>query len=64
MMPASQWYKIRLCHIKGHEFAVFWGGSIRYQAGDILLDSGLLQDRWTDSDALWGRLLAMIQALQ
>jgi len=63
-MPASQWYKVCLCHIEGHEFAVFCGGCIRYQAGDILLDSGLLQDRWTDSDALCGRLLAMIQALQ
>jgi len=64
MIPASQWYKVRLCHIEGHEFAVFCGGCIRYQTRDILLDSKLLQDHWTDSDALCGRLLAMIHALQ
>jgi len=42
MIPASQWYKVRLCHIEGHEFAVFPGGCIRHQARDILLDSRLL----------------------
>jgi len=61
-MPASQSYNVRLCRIKAHEFAVFSGGSIRFHAGDILLDGGLLNDLETDSDALCRRLLAMIQA--
>jgi len=64
MAPAFQRYKVRLCRIETHEFAVFCGGWIRYQAGDILLDGSLLHDRLTDSDALCGRLLAMAQALQ
>jgi len=34
-MPAFQRYKVRLCRIKAHEFAVFSGGCIRHQGGDI-----------------------------
>jgi len=55
--PATQWYKVRPCHIKTHEIAVFCAGCIRYQAGDILLDGRLLHNRWTDFAALCGRLL-------
>jgi len=64
LTPASQPYKVRLCCMKAHEFAVFCGGCIRYQAGNILLNSRLLNDRGTDSDALGGRLLAIRQASQ
>jgi len=64
LTPATQWYKVRLCRIKTHEFAVFCGGCIRYQTRDILLDCRLLYNRLTDSDALCGRLLAMAQASQ
>jgi len=64
LTPASQRYKVRLCRIKAHEFAVFCGACIRYQAGDILLDSRLLNDRLMDSDALCGRLLVIKQASQ
>ena len=63
-MPASQRYKIRLCRIMTHEFAVFRRGCIRYQAGNILLDGGLLHNRRTDSDALCRGLLAMTEASQ
>jgi len=60
LAPASQWYKVRLCRIKTQEFAVFCGGSVRYQAGDIVLDGGLLHYCWTDLDALCGRLLGLM----
>jgi len=63
-MPAMQWYKVCSCQIKTHEIAVFCGGCIRYQAGDILLEGRLLYDCSTGSDALCERLLAMIQASQ
>ena len=42
---------------RGHGGPVL--NTIWNQSVDILLDSGLLQGRWTDSDALCGRLLAM-----
>jgi len=64
LTPASQQYKVRLRRIRTQEFAVFCGGYIRYKAGDILLDGRFLDDRWTDSDALCGRLLAITQASQ
>jgi len=64
LMPASQRYEVRLHRIRTQEFAVFCGGYIRYKAGDIILDGILLDDRWTDSDTLCWRLLAMTQALQ
>jgi len=35
MMPDFQRYKVRLCRIDIHEFAVFCGGGIKYQAGDV-----------------------------
>jgi len=64
LTPASQRYNVRLCRIRTQEFTVFCGGYIRYKAGDILLDGRLLDDSWTYSDALCGRLLAMTQASQ
>ena len=63
LTPASQRYKIRLCRIETQDIAVFCGGCIRYQAGDILLDGRLLHNRWTDFDALCGRLLGLTPAL-
>jgi len=63
-MPASQRYKVRLCCMDTQESAVFCGGYIRSQGGNILLDGRLLNDRLTDLDALCGRLLAMAQASQ
>ena len=62
LTPASQRYMVRLCRIKAHEFAVFCGGCIRSQAGDILLDGGLLHNHFTDRHALCGRLLGLTPA--
>jgi len=64
MMPAFQRYRVRLCRTKAHEFAVFCGGCIRYQAGDTLLDGGLPKNCWTESDSLCGRLLGSTPASQ
>jgi len=64
LMPAFQQYKVRLCHIKAQEVTLFCGGCIRSQAGDILLDSRLIHNCRTESDALCVRLLAMEQASQ
>jgi len=44
-MPATQWYKVRPCHIETQEIAVFCGGWIKYQAGDTLLDGRYLHSR-------------------
>jgi len=62
--PATQWYKVRLCHIKTHEIAVFCAGCIRYQAGDILRDGGYLHNRWSDFDSVCRRLLGLTPAFQ
>jgi len=62
--PATQWYKVHPCHIKTHEIAVFCAGCIRYQAGDILLDSRYLHNRGTDFDSVCGRLLGLTPAFQ
>jgi len=62
--PAIQRYKVRLCRIKTQEIAVFCGGCIRYQAGDISLDGRLLHNRWTDFDSVCGRLLGSPPATQ
>jgi len=62
--PASQRYKVRLCCIKAQEIAVFGGGYIRYQAGDILLDGRLLHNRWTDFDSVCKGLLGSTPAAQ
>jgi len=62
--PATQWYKVRPCHIKTHEVAVFCAGCIRYQAGDILLDGRYLHNRLSDFDSVCGRLLGLTPAFQ
>jgi len=64
LMPASQRYIVRLCRIRTQDIALLCGGCIKYQASDLLLNSRILHDRGTDSDALCGRLLAMTQASQ
>jgi len=63
-MPATQWYKVRPCHIKTHEIAVFCAGCIRYQARDILLDGRYLHNRGTGWDSVCGRLLGLTPAFQ
>jgi len=57
LTPAAQRYKVRLCRIKTQEIAVFCEEDLYSNPGDILLDGRLLHNRWTDFDALWGRLL-------
>jgi len=64
LTPAFQWYKVRLCRINTQEFALFCGGCIRYPAGDILLDDGLLHNHCTDFDSVCGRLLGLTPAFQ
>jgi len=64
LMPPSQRYKVRLCRIGTQEFPVFCGGFIRSQAGNVLLDGGLIHNRGTDLDALCGRLLGLTPAFQ
>jgi len=62
--PATQWYKVRPCHIKTHEIAGFCAGCIRYQAGDILLDGRYLHSRWLEFESVCGRLLGLSPAFQ
>ena len=64
LTPATQWYKIRSSRIKTHEIAVFCAECIRYQAGDILLDSRYLHNQLTDFDSIFRRLLGLTPALQ
>ena len=63
-MPAAQWYKVRPCHIRTQEVAVFCRGWIQYQAGDILLDGRYLHSRWTDFDCVCSRWLGLMPATQ
>jgi len=60
--PATQRYKVPPCGIKAQDFPVFCGGSLRYYAGGILLDSWFLHNRSTDFNPLCGRLLGMTLA--
>jgi len=62
--PASQWYKVHLCRIRAQEIAVFCGGCIRNQAGDIILDGRLLHNGWTDFDSVCRGLLGSPPATQ
>ena len=64
LMPASQLHKVCLCRIKTHEFAVFCGGYISYQAGDTLLDGRYLHYYSMDPDSVCRRLLGMMPAFQ
>jgi len=57
LTPAFQRYKVRLCHIKTQEIAVFCEEDLYSSPGDILLDGRLPHNRWTDLAALCGRLL-------
>jgi len=63
-MSASQRYKVRLCHIKTQEVAVFCGEDLYSNPGDILLNGRLLHNRWTDFDSVCGRLLGSPPASQ
>ena len=63
-MPASQRYKVHFCRIETHEIAVFCGEDLYSSPGDLLLDGRLLHNRWTDFDALCGRLLGSPPATQ
>jgi len=63
-MPASQRYKVRLCRIETQEIAVFCGADLYSSLHDILLDSRLLHNRWTDFDARCGGLLGSMSASQ
>ena len=65
--PAIQRYKVRLYRIKTQEIAVFCREDLYSKSSspcDTLLDSRLLYNRWTDLDALYGRLLALTLASQ
>ena len=64
LTPAFQRYRLRLCRINTQEFAVFCGESIRFPAGDTLLDGRLLHNRWKDLDSVHGRLLGFTPAFQ
>ena len=57
-------YKVRVCRIKTHEIAVFYGGDINVNAGGTLLYGRLLHNRCTDSNSDFGRLLGLISASQ
>jgi len=59
-MPASQRHKVRLCRIETQDIAVFCGEDVYSSPFDILLDSGLVHNGWTDFDVLcWSQLGSM-----
>jgi len=48
-MPATRWYKVRLCRIKTHESANSSESGL--STGEVAeLDSGSLHNRWADSE--------------
>jgi len=53
--PASELYKVCLCHIKTWEVPLFCGVHLYSSPGDTLLDSKYLHNRSTAFDALGGR---------
>ena len=61
---ATEWYKVHPWRIKTHEITVFCVGCIRYQAGNTLLASRYLHNRFMDTDSVCGRLLDLTQAFQ
>ena len=63
-MPATRRYKVRVCRIKTHEIAVFYGGGINVNPGGILLDGRFLHNHCTDSNSDFRRLLGLISASQ
>jgi len=56
-MPATHWYR-------SHPYLTIIHGVIGIQAGGTLLDSGLLDNRLTDSDSVCWRLLGSTLATQ
>ena len=63
-MPAIQSHKVRLCCIKGDEIALFCGGYIRYQAGNILLNGRWLHGHWLGSGSVCRMLLGSMPSSQ
>ena len=61
---ATRQYKVRVCRIKAHEIAVFYGGGINVNPGGILLDGRFLHNRCTDSNSDFRRLLGLTSASQ
>jgi len=57
--PATQWYRIRPCHIKTDKLAFFCRRCNRKQAGAILLDGRYLHDQWMELDSICRRLLGL-----
>jgi len=57
--PATQRYKVRPRRIKTQEIAVFCGEDPYSSPGDLLLDGGLLHNRWTDFDSVWGGIVGL-----
>ena len=50
--PATQRYKGRLCRIRAQEIADPCESCLYRYPGDLLLDGGLLHNRWTDFDSV------------
>ena len=62
--PAIQRYKVRLYRIKTQEIAVFCGEALYSNPGVLLLYGVLLHNCLMDFDALCGRLLGLMPAMQ
>ena len=62
-MSATRQYKVRRCHIKTHEIAVFCGGGLDWPGG-ILLDGRFLHNHWVYSNSVSWRLLSSSVATQ
>ena len=62
-MSATRQYKVRRCHIKAHEIAVFCGGGLDWPGG-ILLDGRFLHNHWVYSNSVSWRLLSSSVATQ
>ena len=67
-MPASQQYKVCLCHIITQEIADFCGEDLFYgtssSPGGILLDGRLLHNHTADCNFVCGRVLGLMPASQ
>jgi len=60
--PATQWYKGRLCRIRTQEIGDPCESCLYRYPGDLLLDGGLLHNRWTDFDSVCEGLLGSTPA--
>jgi len=62
-MPATQWYKVCPCRIKGHEIADPCGGCLYMYPGDPRADGRSLHSGWakpgSNCGGLWGSTPAM-----